>query len=192
MQGQSIVRLPLFLMLGAFVLPLPGCGSSADSPPMTDARPASTRANTEQRHTVAPASSAGSACPLTEAEVSRAIGETVPLVPGPPTPTSICTFATTTSAGVDLNKPGVTVMPFPAQGQPTTLAALSSELSGFGEAINHRPQWGSGAFFTVEETSAMSIDVFVRDTNTLVFAPLGSITDPQAAAEELGDAISGK
>jgi hypothetical protein len=83
-------------------------------------------------------------------------------------------------------------MPFPVEGQPTTLSALSSELSGFGQAINQRPQWGSGAFFTVEETSATSIDVFVGDTNTLVFAPLGSVTDPQAAAEELGDAISGK
>ena len=116
----------------------------------------------------------------------------MPLTAEPPTPTSICTFATTTSAGIDLNKPGVTVMPFPAEGQPTTLAALSSELSGFGGTINHRPQWGSGVFFTVEETSATSINVFVGDTNTLVFAPLGSITDPQAVAEELGDAISGK
>jgi hypothetical protein len=115
----------------------------------------------------------------------------VPSTDEPPTPIAICTFATTTSAGIDLNKRGVTVMPFPQEGQ-TTLAALRSELSGLGEPINGRPQWGDGAFFTVEETSATSIDVFIGDTHTLVLAPLGSITDPQAAAEELGYAVSGK
>jgi hypothetical protein len=174
MRGQSLLRLPLPLMLGVLVLALSGCGSSSDSP------------------STPPVSSKGSACPLTEAQVSRAIGDTVPLTDEPPTPTSICTFATMTSAGIDLSKPGVTVMPFPVEGQPTTLAALSSELSGFGATIDHRSQWGGGAFFTVEETSATSIDVFAGDTHILVSAPLGSIADPQAAAEELGDAISRK
>lgn len=115
----------------------------------------------------------------------------MPLTDEPPTPIAICTFATTTSAGIDLNKPGVTVMSFPQEGQ-TTLAALRSELSRFGEPNNDRPQWGSGAFFTVEETAATSIDVFIGDTHILVLAPLGSITDPQAAAEKLGDAVSGE
>jgi hypothetical protein len=107
-----------------------------------------------------------------------------------PTPTSICTFATMTGAGIDLGKPGVTVMPFPIEGQ-TTLAALRSELSGFGEKMNDRPDWGNDAFFTIEESSATSIEVFVGDTHVLVFAPLGSVADPRSAAESLGRAISG-
>jgi hypothetical protein len=184
MRGYSPLHLPLALIVLA--LTLSACGSSSGSGSQTNARPASTNTATDET-----SSSEGNDCPLTEAQVSQAIGATVPLTDEPPTSSSICTFATMTSAGVDLSEPGVTVMPFPIEGQ-TTLAALRSELSGFGEKINDRPEWGNDAFFTIEENSATSIEVFVGHTHVLVFAPLGSVADPRAAADNLGGAISGR
>jgi hypothetical protein len=191
MRAYSVLQLPLALIVVTLALTLSACGSSSGSGSQTNARPASTSSATDGAPTTTQASSKGNDCPLTEAQVSQAIGATVPLTDETPTSSSICTFATMTSAGIDLSEPGVTVMPFPMEGQ-TTLAALRSELSGFGEEINDRPEWGNDAFFTIEENSATSIEVFVGDTHVLVFAPLGSVADPRAAAETLGGAISGR
>lgn len=102
----------LVLALGALVSMLAGCGSSSSHTSASSYSPSTARTTSEQATTTDQASSESSECPLTEDQLSQIIGVPMPQVPGPPTRDSICTFNETTSAGVDLTKPGVNVIPF--------------------------------------------------------------------------------
>jgi hypothetical protein len=117
----------------------------------------------------------------------------VPQVPGPPTPEFICTFNQTTSAGVDLAKPAVTVSPFPAPGQ-TTLSALSSTLSSYGEAILNRPQWGHGAFMTNDKNSqstSVEVDLFLPSYHVLIHLPSEFAANSTDIGDRIGNAAAG-
>jgi hypothetical protein len=113
--------------------------------------------------------------------------------PGAPTPQGTCTFGTSINGGVDidLTKPSLAVYPYPQSGQPPTLAALHEHLSELGDrGIIDHPEWGSGAFADITETTQHQIDIFIGSMHVLVQLPKPFTGDLNRIADELGSLLA--
>jgi hypothetical protein len=169
-------------------LAVAGCGSSASS------SNSGINAGTSVSSTSVQPTNQGSSCPFTSAQVASILGVQINQLPGAPTPQGTCTFGTAINGGVDidLTKPGLSVYPYPQPGQPSTLAALHRHLIEVGDhgVVDH-PEWGSGAFADIAETSVLQIDVFVSSVHVLAFLPKPFSGDPKAIANGIGHLLAG-